>query len=126
MVLWQRLLVAGLLASAPSLAEAQGESEAVFRRRFVGSSAFVLANLLPNPPSFYQLNYGYWLTRKDVLSLEAITWTYDAPLGIPYGSSKGAPEEAYPGYVRGYGAGLAYQRFLWKDAYTALHAAPLF
>jgi hypothetical protein len=122
----QRLLVAGVLATAPSLASAQGTLDTSFRRYFVGSSAFVLANLMPNPPSFYQVNYGRWLTTKDVISLEAITWTYDEPLGIPYGPSKGASGEAYPGHVRSYGVGLAYQRFLWKNAYSAIHAAPLF
>jgi hypothetical protein len=122
----RRLLVAGMFASAPTLAHGQSASEVVFKRHFVGSSAFVLANLMPNPPSFYQLNYGWWLTMRDVVSIEAITWTYHAPLGIPYGPSKGSPDEAYPGYVRGYGVGLAYQRFLWRDWYSAIHAAPLF
>lgn len=37
----------------------------------------------------------------------------------------GAEEEEYPGSVREYGLGVAYQRFLWKDAYTAVHALPL-
>jgi hypothetical protein len=122
----QRLLLVGIFVTVPSLAKAQGAPDGVFRRHFVGSSAFVMANLMPDPPSFYQLNYGYWLTKGDVLSLEAITWTYDAPLGIPYGPSKGSPDEAYPGYVRAYGVGLAYQRFLWKDSYSAIHAAPMF
>jgi hypothetical protein len=29
----------------------------------------------------------------------------------------------YPGYVRTFGVALAYQRFLWKGLYTALHTA---
>lgn len=99
----------------------EGESD---RRYFVGSSAFMIANLLPNPPSFYQMNVGYRLTGRDVISVEVITWTYDAPLGIPFGPSKGLKEEAYPGYVREYGVGIAYQRFLWKGVYAALHATP--
>jgi hypothetical protein len=42
-----------------------------YRRHFAGSSMFVLANVLPisNPPSFYQINYGYRLTRKDAVSM---------------------------------------------------------
>ncbi len=85
------------------------------RRCFIGSSLFMLANVvLDDPPSFYQLNIGYWLTRRDVISLEVITWRYTHPLGIPYGKSFGAEEEAYPGSVRGTGAGLAYQRYLWR------------
>lgn len=33
-----------------------------------------------------------------------------------------APAEKYPGHVREFGVALAYQRFWWKGAYTALHA----
>jgi len=50
---------------------------------------------------------------------------YNAPLGIPYGRSFDAPEEAFPGSVRAYGVGVAYQRFIWKGIYSALHAAPM-
>ena len=60
-----------------------------------------------------QLNYGYRLSPKDNIIVEAITWTYYEPLGT-YGSS----EEFYPGKVRAYGIGLGYQRFLWKNLYT--------
>ena len=85
----------------------------------------VLANFLPDPTSFYQLNYGYRLTPKDVISIEAITWMYHAPLGIPYGPSYESLEESYPGSIKGVGLGLAYQRFLWKNFYSAIHATPL-
>jgi hypothetical protein len=96
------------------------------RRWFIGSSVFMLANvMLEDPPSFYQLNIGRWLTPRDVISLELITWRYTQPLGIPYGSSSGAEEEAYPGFVRGTGAGLAYQRYLWRGLYSAAHATAL-
>lgn len=98
--------------------------EKPFRRLFIGSSAFMIMNLAPNPPSFYQLNVGYWLTKKDVISIETKTWTYKYPLGIPYGSSFESAEYEYPGYIREYGLGVAYQRYLWKDLYTAIHAVP--
>jgi hypothetical protein len=101
------------------------QQDASFRRHFIGSSLFVLANFLPDPPSFYQLNYGYRLTPEDVISIEAITWTYHAPLGIPYGPSHDSPQASYPGSIRGVGLGLAYQRFLWKNLYTSGHATPL-
>ena len=32
-----------------------------------------------------------------------------------------APAEKFPGYIREYGVALAYQRFLWKGVYTAIH-----
>jgi hypothetical protein len=108
-------------------AQAQpAEPDPANRQWFVGSSLFMVANVVPdNPPSFYQLNVGRWLTQRDVISLELITWRYNNPLGIPYGSSFGADDEAYPGFVRGTGAGLAYQRYWWRGAYSAVHAAAL-
>lgn len=73
-----------LIAAAPL--QAQDSGDTVSRRSFLGSSAFVLFNfLLAEPPDFYQLNYGYWVTSRDVVSVEAVTWKYGAPLGIPYG-----------------------------------------
>ena len=97
-----------------------------FSRHSLGSSLFVLMNLAPlaEPPSFYQLNYNYRANDKEVFSLEAITWKYYAPLGIPYGAW-GKPEYNYPGSVRSHGIGLVYKRFLWKGVYGAFHALPL-
>lgn len=114
------------LLSAPSL-EAQDAGGTTSQRHHLGSSGFVTFNfLLDESPDFYQLNYGYRLTKRDVLSVEAITWKYGAPLGIPWGPSFDSPEEGYDGYVREFGLGVAYQRFLWHDAYAAVHALPLF
>ena len=93
-------------------------------RHSIGSTVFMLGNLLPEPPQFYQLNYGYKLTEKDLLVVEAITWTYKAPLGIPYGPSFDSPDEEYPGKIRGYGIGVGYQRFHWRNMYTTVQAAP--
>ncbi|MEZ4888138.1 MAG: hypothetical protein R3E32_25645 [Chitinophagales bacterium] len=90
---------------------------------FVGSTFFVLYNLVPddNPPNFVQLNFGYRLSPKDALSLELKTWTYRWSLGIPYGDSKEAPEEKFPGFIKEYGFALAYQHFWWKGLYTGVH-----
>lgn len=95
---------------------------------FVGTSAFVLYNAIPDPepPGFFQLNAGYRITDKDVLSLEAITWQYHKPLGIPYGAELSDPNNRYPGKVRALGVGIAYQRFLWRGLYTAIHAVPFY
>jgi hypothetical protein len=93
----------------------------------VGTSLFMLMNLVPmeSPPGFVQLNVGKRWTPKDALTLEAITWRYSAPLGIPYGPDYGDPAHAYPGHVRGMGVGLAYQRFLWEGLYVGAHVTPL-
>ncbi len=90
------------------------------RSCFIGSSLFLLGNFAEGDPPYYgQLNVGYHLTEKDVLSVEAITWMYYGPLGS-YESS----DEKYPGKVRAYGIGVAYQRFLWKNLYSSVHATP--
>lgn len=94
------------------------------KKFFIGSTLFMLGNFIPddpNAPDFVQLNFGYRLTTKDVISIEAKTWKYAWPLGIPYGNSFESPEEKYPGYIREFGIALAWQRFLWKGAYTAVH-----
>ena len=78
------------------------------------------------PPHFYQVNFGYQLTPKDRLSVQAITWRYYHPLGIPYGESRESPDKAYPGHVREYGVGLEYQRLLPKGFYTSISAIPFF
>lgn len=96
--------------------------DSTFRKCFVGSTLFVLGNLdSKNRPDFAQLNLGYRLTGRDVVSLELKTWKYGWPLGIPYGKSFEAPEEKFPGYIREYGFAFVYQRFWWKGLYTGIH-----
>jgi len=121
------LAVSSLVAQTTGPQPKSESNDPAFRRRFVGSSAFVLANAFPDPPSFYQLNLGYRLTRKDAISLEAITWMYREPLGIPYGPNKFAKSklQEYPGRVRGSGVGVAYQHLFWKGLYAQAHALPL-
>ena len=122
-IAWIVAAGSGAAAAGP---EQSAEPDPSNRQWFIGSSLFMLANLAPDdPPSFYQLNLGRWLTRRDVLSLELITWRYNHPLGIPYGSSFGAEEEEYPGFVRGTGAGVAYQRYFWRGLYSGVHATAL-
>ena len=92
------------------------------RKYFIGSTLFMLGNFLPtNKPDFVQLNLGYRITPKDVISVELKTWKYAWSLGIPYGSSFEAPEEKFPGYIRELGLALVYQRFLWKGLYAGIH-----
>ncbi|MFZ5630467.1 MAG: hypothetical protein ACOY5B_15150 [Spirochaetota bacterium] len=119
-----------IFAQQPARASAtmQNEPPAAepFNRYFIGSSLFMVMNAALNPsPDFYQLNFGYWLTKKDVLSVEAITWAYHRALGTPWGPDMSDESQRYPGYVRSYGIGVAYQRYLWQGLYTAIHALPL-
>lgn len=91
-------------------------------RCFVGSTLFVLYNLTddPEPPDYYQLNLGYRITTKDVISLELITWKYYEPQGATYSQKESATN--FAGKVQAFGAGLAYKRFLWNRAYCQIHS----
>lgn len=96
-----------------------------FKKCFVGSTFAMIGNFFPeNKPDFVQVNLGYRLTGKDVISVELKTWKYAWPLGIPYGKFFEAPKEKFPGYIREYGFAVAYQRFLWKGLYVAVHVMP--
>ncbi|MCE5347266.1 MAG: hypothetical protein LLG13_13400 [Bacteroidales bacterium] len=101
------------LFSALALCQTENK-EADFKRHSIGSSLFLLGNI-GDSVRFMQFNYGYRLTSKDNLIIEAMTWTYYEPLGT-YGSS----EEFYPGKVTAYGIGLGYQRFWWKNLFTTI------
>lgn len=113
-------LMASVIPASSSAQDEPGQG----RRHFVSSSAFMLLNALPQSPNFVQLNYGYRLTDEDALIVEAITWRYFAPVGIPYGPDKVDPANEFDGYARDVGVGLAYQRFWWKGLYSTLHATP--
>lgn len=50
-----------------------------YKKFFIGSSLAVLGNFIlndTNPPDFAQLNFGYHITPKNVIALEAKTWKY--------------------------------------------------
>lgn len=108
-------------------ASAQTVSEEAFTPRyFIGSTLFIIATPILSPsPEYYQLNFGYVLSPKEVVSIEAITWAYHAPLGIPYGPDLGDEHFDFPGKVKAFGLGLAYKRFLWKGIYGQVHATAL-
>lgn len=80
----------------------------------VGTSAWMLANVFPDSPQFYYVEVDRTLGERDALVLEALTWTYHAPIGIPYGSSYGDDAEGYPGFVRSVGVGIGWRRKLYR------------
>ncbi len=125
-ILWIGL--AFVLASGLQLNAQNTKQDTTYKRWFVGSTLFLLGNFSQtNPPEFAQLNLGYRITGKDVISLELITWKYGWPLGINpiFNKSYGKPEEKFPGYIRDYGIAVAYQRFFWKGFYAAAHVMPM-
>ena len=93
------------------------------RKHFIGSQVFMIFTPIFNPsPEYYQLNYGYRFSSKDEISIEAITWTYQGPLGRPYGADYENAASNFPGDVKAIGGGLAYKRLFWKGAYVQLHS----
>lgn len=117
-----------MLASSLQMNAQYDKQDTTYKKHFIGSTLFLLGNLsATEKPDFAQLNLGYRITGKDVISLEFITWKYAWPLGINplINNSYGKLEEKYPGYIREYGAGLAYQRYFWKGLYAAVHVTPM-
>ena len=111
-----------LLINSSELQAQYDTSDSNYKECFIGSSAFMLLNLDSNEtPDFYQVNLGYRVTDKDVVSLELKTWRYYQPLGLAYGKNFISPEENFPGSIREFGFALAYQRFWWKGLYTGVH-----
>jgi hypothetical protein len=121
---WIVVIVLAIMFGNPIPVKAQyAKEDTTHSKFFIGSTLFVLLNLVPddNPPDFAQLNFGYRLSPRDAISLELKTWTYRWSLGIPYGPSKEALEEKFPGSIKEYGAALAYQHFWWEGFYTGVH-----
>lgn len=116
-----------IMMSTLQLKAQYAKTDSTYKKWFVGSTLFLLGNLAPvNPPDFVQLNIGYRITGKDVITLEPKTWKYAWPNGIhPFlNKSYGKKEEKFPGYVREYGISLAYQRFFRKGLYAELNVMP--
>jgi len=117
-----------VLANSLQVKAQYAKQDSSYKKYFVGSTLFLLGNLdTVDPPGFAQLNVSYRITGKDIISLELITWKHSWPLGINpfYNKAYGTPEEKYPGHIREWGFGLAYQRYFWKGLYAAVHVAPM-
>jgi len=111
-----------LLTIITQLKAQYAKDDSTYKKCFIGSTLFMLGNFSStNRPDFVQLNLGYRISGRDLVSLELKTWKYGWPLGIPYGKHFEAPEEKFPGYIREYGFAIVYQRFWWKGLFTGLH-----
>jgi hypothetical protein len=124
LLLAMTLMMASTLHLKAQYAEAE---EGTYKRWFIGSTVFLLGNFATvNPPNFAQLNIGYRITGKDVITLEPKTWKYAWPNGIhPFlNKSYGKSEEEFPGFVREHGLSISYQRFLRKGLYAELNVMP--
>ncbi len=120
--------IAFILASSLQLNAQVVKKDSIYKKWFVGSSLYVLGNFdKTNNPEYVQLNFGYRITPKDVVSLDFKRSIYSWPIGIPFGSpSFDAPGENYPGHARILAPTIGYQRFLWKGLFTSVHALNAF
>jgi hypothetical protein len=100
----------------------RAETAADARVWSVGTSAWMLANAFPDPPHFYYLEVDRAVGARDALVVEALTWTYRAPIGIPYGSSFGDASEEYPGSVQSVGLGLGWRHDLYRGLNASVRA----
>ncbi len=118
-----------MMASTLQVKAQNAKQDTTYKRWYVGSSLYMLGNFIPNdpnPPEYIQLNIGYRLTPKDVVSFEFKRSIYAWPIGIPFGPSFDAPGLNYPGHARILAPTLGYQRFWWKGAYASVYALNAF
>lgn len=122
-------VLALMMASTLQVRAQNVTQDSTYKKWFIGSSLYMLGNLIPddpNPPEYIQLNFGYRITPKDVLSLDFKRSIYSWPIGIPFGPSFDKPGLNYPGHARILAPTIGYQRFLWKGAFASLHALNAF
>lgn len=128
-ILWIGL--AFVWASSLPVNAQEAKQDSTYKKYFVGSTFMMLGNFIPNDPNrpdFVQLNVGYRITPEDVVFLELKTSKFNWPLGMPWGEILDEQRQQYnfPGYVRQYVLGVAYNRFWWKGLYTGVHAMNAF
>lgn len=127
-ILW--IVLALALASNSQVKAQNATKDSTYKKWFIGSSLYMLGNCIPddpNPPEYVQLNVGYRITPKDVVSIRFKRSIYTWPLGIPFGSSSfDAKGENYPGHARILAPTVGYQRFWWKGVYTSVYALNAF
>ncbi len=124
-ILWTGLVL--MLTTSLQVNAQYTKQDSTYKRWFVGSTLYLLGNFdKVNNPEYVQLNVGYRITPKDVVSFRFKRSVYAWPLGIPFGPSFDAPGLNYPGHARILAPTLGYQRFWWKGAYTSVQALNAF
>ncbi|SFB77456.1 hypothetical protein SAMN05421780_101418 [Flexibacter flexilis DSM 6793] len=121
-------VLAFIIASSPQAKAQSSATDSTYKRWFVGSTLYEFGNLdKTNNPEYIQLNAGYRITPKDVISFRFKRSVYAWPLGIPFGSpSFDAAGQNYPGHARILAPTLGYQRFLWKGVNVSVQALNAF
>lgn len=123
--LWIGLVLA--LVSTLQVKAQNAEQDSTQRKWYVGSTLYLLGNLTKkHNPEYVQINVGYRITPKDVVSFRFKRSVYDWPLGTSWGKIIDGKEDTYPGHARILAPTLGYQRFWWKGAYTSVQALNAF
>ena len=123
-ILWFALIL--MMASTLQVKAQYAKQDSTYKKWFVGSSLLMLGNFSKISPEYVQLNVGYRITPKDVLSFDFKRSIYTWPIGIPFGPSFDKPGLNYPGHARILAPTIGYQRFLWKRVFTSVHALNAF
>jgi len=119
--------LAFVLASSLQMNAQNAETDNAYKKWYVGSTLYLLGNFVEeHNPEYIQLNVGYRITPKDVVSFRFKRSVYDWPLGTPWRKISDGTEDTYPGHARILGPALGYQRFWWKGVYTSLYAMSAF
>lgn len=123
------LLVAGALPAGRARAEDPATRDEVPRYRFSVSSpylSFVNFDAEETNVHMYELHVGFRLSPRDKVGVKAATWKLFAPMGIQVWDPLFRDEsEYYPGRLRETGAGLTYQRMLWRGLFAQVEVMPL-
>jgi hypothetical protein len=112
-----------MIISTRNLKAQSIQQDSTYKRHYIGSSLYLSGNVIPNDPNsseYVQLNFGYRITPKDVVSFEFRRSIYSWPLAIPFGLSFDTPCLNYPGHVHILPPTLGYQRFWLKGACTSV------
>ncbi|MCP9769088.1 hypothetical protein EGI22_14310 [Lacihabitans sp. LS3-19] len=116
-----------LLACSLTLKAQYTKQDSTYKRCFVGSSLYLLGNFdKKDNPEYVQLNFGYRVTPKDVISIDFKRSVYSWPIGIPFGPSFRKPGGNYSGHARILAPTIGYQHFWWKGVFTSVHALNAF
>lgn len=119
--------LAFMLASSLQLNAQNAETDNAYKKWYIGSTLYLLGNFVEeHNPKYMQLNVGYRITPKDVVSFRFKRSVYDWPLGTPWRKIFDKTEDTYPGHSRILSPALGYQRFWWKGVYTSLYAMSAF
>lgn len=122
-----KIVTALVLVGSLQVNAQNAKQDSSYKKWYVGSSLFVLGNFdKKDNPEYIQLNVGYRITPKNVVSFEFKRSVYNWPIGIPFGPSFRKPGGNYPGHARILAPTIGYQRFWWKGAYTSVYALNAF